>query len=115
MVERRREQRQMCSQMARLRLPSSSGRAITITANLEDISSMGACAQVDSPLAAGAQVELLVRGYTLPARIRYCVHRDPLGYIAGMEFVGVTWSEDMLKPDHLFDPRTIKPKRSHGH
>jgi hypothetical protein len=32
-----------------------------------------------------------------------------------MEFVGVTWSEDMLKPDRLLDPRTVKPKRSHGH
>jgi hypothetical protein len=113
MLERRREQRLMCSDLIHIRLHGVRGPGALKNAILEDISSAGACVQIEEQVPVGARVDLLIEEHVLRGTVRYCLHREPIGYFAGMEFdAGVRWSRELVLPGHLTDPRTIGRKQS---
>ncbi len=110
MAERRSEQRMMCAHLVKLRPSGRGGPRRSVTAVLDDISSGGACVQVEDPIATGTRVTLAIGRHGFPAAIRYCVFRDA-GYFVGLQFEsGIHWSREEVVPDHLVDPREVKAK-----
>jgi hypothetical protein len=110
MPERRSEQRLMCAHLVGLRPSVAGGFRKGVTAVLEDISSSGACLQVDEPIAAGAAMTLAIGRHAFPGRIRYCVFRET-GYFVGLQFdTGICWSREKVVPEHLVDPREVRGK-----
>ncbi len=106
MTERRFEKRLLCAQLVRVEWTIGSERFRTSEAVLEDISAVGGCVQVDTPIPLGAPVELLIdteRGS--PARYRgqscYCAFRD-FGYFVGIRFSDTNlWNRATVAPEHL--------------
>jgi hypothetical protein len=81
-----------------------------VTAILEDISSGGACVQLEEPVKVGSGVTLAIGRNSFPATVRYCVYRDA-GYFVGLQFgSGIRWSRETVLPEHLLDPRQVKAK-----
>ncbi len=114
MPERRSEQRLMCAHLVGLRPSVPGGFRKGVTAVLEDISSSGACLQVDEPVAAGAAMTLAIGRHAFPGRVRYCVFRET-GYFIGLQFdTGIRWSREKVVPEHLVDPREVKGKGRPG-
>jgi len=100
----------MCSQLVVFRLGERAGTGQSHEAILEDISAVGACVQLTSPVLVGSAGELVVSKKRLRGTIRYCEFRE-IGYFVGIEFEpGVTWSEADFLPEHLLDPRTLKDR-----
>jgi hypothetical protein len=101
--ERRTEARMLCADMVEIRWRDRSGKQRTATALLEDISSVGACLQLEAPVPLGAEI-----GWDSPKQffagyVRYCVYRE-IGYFVGVEFGKSTrWSKDTYRPQHLLD------------
>jgi hypothetical protein len=100
---RRSEIRMLCADMLEIRWESEFGQVYNQTALLEDISSTGACLQLEKPVPTGVECRLRCRGGNLVGRIRYCVYRE-IGYFAGLEFSkGSRWSRHSFRPQHLLD------------
>jgi len=114
MPERRSEQRLMCAHLVGLRPSTPGGSRSGMTAILEDISSSGACLQVEEPVAAGAAMTLAIGRHTFAGTVRYCVFRET-GYFVGLQFdTGIRWSREKVVPEHLVDPREVKAKAGRG-
>jgi hypothetical protein len=107
MQDRRFETRMLCADLIDVWWTDESGRRAKALANLEDISSSGACLQIDVPVAAGATVHICHPKVELEGRVRYCVFRE-IGYFVGVEFTpGFHWDAQLFQPEHLLDPRTL--------
>lgn len=77
------------------------------TGLLEDISEIGACLQMESPIPEGAAVELRYHGVTMPCLVKYCHYQD-IGYYVGVEFLdGFRWSPGRFEPRHLLDLKQL--------
>jgi hypothetical protein len=101
--ERRTEARMLCADMVEIRWRDRSGKHRKATALLEDISSSGACLQLEAPIPLGAEIGWEAPGQFFSGYIRYCVYRE-IGYFAGVEFGKSTkWSEKTYAPQHLLD------------
>ncbi|HOL73156.1 MAG TPA: PilZ domain-containing protein [Bryobacteraceae bacterium] len=110
MPERRSEQRLMCAHLVTLRPSAPSGSRQSMTGVLEDISSSGACLQVETAVATGAPMTLVIGRHSFPGTVRYCIFRET-GYFIGLQFdTGIRWSRDQVVPEHLLDPSEIKAK-----
>jgi hypothetical protein len=97
----------MCADIVDVRWRDTVGKRRQCVGLLEDISSSGACLQVETPLPLGAEVILDCPNREFRGHIRYCVYRE-IGYFAGIQFEGsCRWSKRMFKPQHLLDPRTL--------
>ncbi|MCU1260732.1 MAG: hypothetical protein JWO80_3617 [Bryobacterales bacterium] len=80
------------------------------TALLEDISTEGACLQMESAIPISTSVELRYGGVAIPALVKYCVYRE-IGYYVGVEFrEGFRWSEQRFHPQHLLDLKKLARK-----
>lgn len=107
MNERRYESRFLCADLVKVEWFSEEGDCKThgaVEAVLEDISSLGACVQVDDNVPIGAAISISV-GEKDVARLRghvsYCVFRD-YGYFVGIRFSNETrWSSGIFEPRHL--------------
>jgi len=112
MQDRRHEPRMLCSDLVELDWREPDGRAQRAVANLEDISTRGACLQLDDPIPLNTVVRITHSRGELLGRIRYCVYRD-VGYYMGVHFEpGWEWRVEDFRPLHLFDPRrllTVRP------
>src|SRR5437764_1431029 len=101
--ERRTEARMLCADMVDVRWKERSGKQKKTTALLEDISSSGACLQMEAPIPLGVEI-----GWDSPKQffsgyVRYCVYRE-IGYFVGVEFGEATkWSKQAYTPQHLLD------------
>lgn len=107
MQERRTEARLLCADLIEIRWRDESGRSRKRTAILEDISSRGACIEVDTEIPRGTLLELCHPRATFQARVR---NRQPwqMGYFLGVQFEGSwRWSRHKFRPKHLFDPRRL--------
>ncbi len=110
MNERRSEARLLCSQLVTLVLEGRDGSAESHEANLDDISSRGACVETERPVAVGVAALLIASGRSFPGTIRHCTFRET-GYFVGIEFeTAVRWSSDDFEPEHLLDPQALKER-----
>ena len=107
MADKRIEPRLMCADLVDIERQDVKGRLQRTVANLEDISAIGACLQVDSEIPLRTTVRMTVMKVQYTGEIRYCVFRES-GYFLGVEFEpGVKWNSRAFKPLHLFDPRRL--------
>jgi len=103
MDERRLESRMMCADMIDVRWRDRRGTEHDTTAILEDISSSGACLQLEEPLPMGVRVRWEEPRQSVQGYVRYCVYRE-IGYFVGIEFDPTfRWSKKAFKPRHLLD------------
>jgi hypothetical protein len=101
--ERRSEARMLCADMMEVRWRDRSGKNRKATALLEDISSSGACLQLETPVPLGVKITWETPSQNFTGFVRYCVYRE-IGYFVGVEFGGETrWSESVYTPQHLLD------------
>ncbi|MFN0104530.1 MAG: hypothetical protein ACKV2U_20885 [Bryobacteraceae bacterium] len=107
MADKRIEPRLMCADLVDIEWRDGNGRKQRTVANLEDISAMGACLQVETEIPLRTSVQMTVMKNRYVGDIRYCVFRE-FGYFLGVQFQpGVKWNSRSFKPLHLFDPRTL--------
>jgi hypothetical protein len=103
MLRERSEARILCADLVGIRWKDKTGRGRKTTAILEDISSSGACVQLDGPIPANTIVKILYPKGHLVGQVRYCVYRD-IGYFVGLEFVKDSkWSRKQFEPQHMLD------------
>jgi hypothetical protein len=101
--ERRTEARMRCADMVEIRWRDRSGKQRTATALLEDISTVGACLQLEAPVPLGTEIGWDSPKQFLAGYVRYCVYRE-IGYFVGVEFGKATrWSKETYRPQHLLD------------
>jgi hypothetical protein len=97
----------MCADLVDLRWREKSGRSRRLVANLEDISTSGACLQVDVPIPLLTVVRISYPLGEYHGVVRYCQHKD-FGHLIGVHFEdGSQWSKSEFKPLHLLDPRML--------
>jgi len=107
MAEKRIEPRLMCADLVDIEWQDVEGGVHCGVANLEDISALGACLQVESEIPLRTTVRMTVMEVEYVGEIRYCVFRES-GYFLGVQFEpGVKWDSRLFKPLHLFDPRRL--------
>ena len=111
MAENRMEPRLMCADLVDIEWRDAEGRVQCAVANLEDISALGACLQVESEIPLRTVVRMTVMKVEYVGEVRYCVFRES-GYFLGVQFEpGVKWNARSFKPLHLFDPRRLLDDR----
>jgi len=110
MKERRAEPRLLCADLVNLCWQDADGKERRLVANLEDISSAGACLQTDVAIPPETPVRIEHPNGALTGRVRYCIYRE-IGYFLGIQFeAGCRWSEKDYQPQHLLDPRSLVPE-----
>jgi len=93
----------LCADMVEIRWKDRSGRQRKATALLEDISSHGACLQLESPMPLGVEVAWDSPKQFFAGYVRYCVYRE-IGYFVGVEFSRSSrWTKQAYAPQHLLD------------
>jgi hypothetical protein len=108
MAERRIETRLLCADLVNLDWTDKAGQKRRAVANLEDISLLGACVQLDFPMPLGTVVRVKYPQGKLSGTVKYCVFRE-IGYFTGIEFdAGSRWKLRNYRPQHLLDPRLLK-------
>jgi hypothetical protein len=101
----------LCADLVEVAWEDEEHRARQATAVLEDISSVGACLQFETPVATGTRVHLYCGKEALEGKVRYCVYRD-IGYLVGVQFAkGCEWSRQEFEPQHLLDVATLVRNR----
>jgi hypothetical protein len=106
MMERRLESRFLCSDLIRVDWQSSGGsdRMRTVEAVLEDISTLGACVQVEEAIPPGATIAISATAgpaVRFCGNVSYCVFRE-IGYFVGIRFADENqWSTGVFEPQHL--------------
>src|SRR5438876_7463116 len=108
MLRERSEARMLCADLVDIRWKDKSGRGHKVTALLEDISSSGACVQLDGPIPHNTRVRIYHPKGQLEGFVRYCVYRD-IGYFVGLQFEPDSkWSRREFQPQHMLDmPRLL--------
>src|SRR5262249_52800032 len=110
--ERRSEARMLCADMIEVRWKDRSGRHKKATALLEDISSSGACLQLETAVPLGVDIGWDAPGQFFSGTVRYCVYRE-IGYFVGVEFGAATrWSKKAYTPQHLLDLEKMAATRA---
>lgn len=114
MPEKRTEPRFLCSDLVALRWSDEEHRQRQETVVLENISTSGACVQAEVPVAESAVVTLLCGKAEFHGYVRSCYLRDQ-GYFIGIAFdADSKWSKAKFRPEHLLDPRVIRPRKLAG-
>jgi PilZ domain len=110
MTNRRSELRMMCADMVEVCWRERSGKSCTATALLEDISTSGACLQLEVPVPLGVEIQWMSPRQDFKGCVRYCVYRE-IGYFVGVEFEPASrWSKKTFTPQHLLDPQSLVGK-----
>ena len=110
MTERRSEARMLCADMVEVTWTDTRGSNRNATALLEDISTSGACLQLEKPVPIGAEVRWQSPKRDFTGRVRYCVYRE-IGYFVGVEFQQTSkWSKKSYRPQHLLDLKRLVAK-----
>jgi hypothetical protein len=101
----RREDRELCADLVRVRWESESGTVQSDWAILEDISSLGACFEMDRPVLPDTEISIEFPNGSCKAKVVHC-RFDGVKYLVGMEFgQGYRWSRRKYKPRHLLQFR----------
>jgi hypothetical protein len=101
------EPRLLCADLMQVEWIGESGEAVSACGNLEDISTAGACVQVERAVPVDSEVCLRSKKAEFHGRVRYCVFRDT-GYFVGIQFKPDSrWNRAEFRPKHLLDPRRL--------
>ena len=93
----------LCADMVEVSWKGPAGGWSTMTGLLEDISTSGACLQLDENVPLGSEIHWRSGHKGFIGRVRYCFYRE-IGYFVGVEFLsGSKWSEKNFRPQHLLD------------
>jgi hypothetical protein len=107
MAEKRAEPRLMCADLVDIEWRDEMGRERRTVANLEDISALGACLQVEDEIPLRTTLRMTLMDNEFRGQVRYCVYRE-YGYFLGIQFEpGIRWNVHTFKPLHLLDPRNL--------
>jgi PilZ domain len=110
MTNRRSELRMMCADMVNVCWNERSGKSRRATALLEDISTSGACLQLEVAVPLGVEIHWKSPRREFKGNVRYCVYRE-IGYFVGVEFESTSrWSKKTFMPQHFLDPQTLVDK-----
>jgi hypothetical protein len=102
----------MCADMVAVRWKNESGVEQQASALLEDISTSGACLNLDSPLPLGAGVVINYRNGRFEGSVCYCFFRE-IGYYVGVNFEPASkWSIREYRPRHLLDLKRLLMRRT---
>jgi hypothetical protein len=113
MTDRRSEVRMLCADMVEASWTEPSGETRQMTALLEDISTRGACLQLETGVPAGVTLTWHSRDRNFTGTVRYCVYRE-IGYFVGVEFDAQSkWSQKAYRPRHLLDLRKMLKVPAH--
>jgi hypothetical protein len=105
--DKRKEPRMMCSQLVGVKWKDTGAHRQECLAVLEDISTSGACVQMERPLEIDTSVKVAYGGGHLSGKVRYCIFRS-IGYFIGIEFdPGIRWSHAQFRPSHLVDVKEL--------
>jgi len=98
----------MCADIIEASWKDAAGRTGKAAGLLEDISSSGACLQMENAVPDGARIRWRTGRQEFEGTVRYCVYRE-IGYYLGVEFAHSSrWSKHEFEPQHLFDPRELE-------
>ena len=103
----------MCADLLRVRWKTDAGAQRNEFSTLEDISSTGACIQLEEPINPGTRLTLFYPHGRFFGRVKYCVAQGSI-YLVGVEFdPGCRWSLTDFKPSHLlqFRPAPAKARK----
>jgi hypothetical protein len=108
MIDRRSQQRNLCSDIIELSWKDDDGWPHRTKAILEDISTLGACVQIEANLPVGSEVALRLNEAGFPAKVRYCTLING-SYFVGIEFAeGCGWMPGVSDPQHLLQLPPIR-------
>ena len=97
----------LCADLVAVAWMDASGKRRRGSGNLEDISTSGACIQMDWPVPPGTLMRISHPKCKFEATVKYCLFRDT-GYFLGLEFKPDSkWSKHEFRPQHLLDPRKL--------
>jgi hypothetical protein len=101
MNEMRSERRNLCSDIVELFWNDRLGWPHRAKANLEDISTAGACVQTDAKIPVNSEIAMRLREAGFPGKVRYCTLVGG-SYFVGVEFAeGSGWSPGNPDPKHI--------------
>jgi hypothetical protein len=97
----------LCADMLEVCWKDPSGKTRRATALLEDISTSGACLQLETAVPLGAVIRWESPKQEFKGHVRYYVYRE-IGYFIGVEFDSATkWSKKVYRPQHLLDLKRL--------
>jgi hypothetical protein len=104
----RREDRELCADLIQVQWKNAAGIEHSEWAILEDISTYGACLEIEEPIPPNALVTLHFATEKFEARVKYC-NPENSKYLLGVQFEdGYRWSRRKFKPQHLIQFRLRK-------
>jgi hypothetical protein len=117
----RSDDRELCADLIKIEWQPESGPVRSEWAILDDISSSGACLQIEQPILPDTVLFLNFPGDRCQARVKYCNY-GRMNYLLGVRFEqGYRWSRRKFKPEHLLqfrlrrvkdNPKASKPPES---
>ncbi len=97
----RRHDRNLCADLLKIHWTDTHGRNRKEVASLEDISTTGACIQLDEPLPLHTPLKIIHPRGKYSGKVKYC-NFQLTGYFIGIEFdPGIRWSSRDFDPAHL--------------
>ncbi len=109
----RNTERSLCADLIKIVWTDDSGNKRKELAVLEDISSDGACLQLEHTIPVDTQISLLYPQGKYCGRVRHCSFQHT-GFFLGIEFEpGYKWSKSEYLPSHLLElrPPRVKTKK----
>ncbi|MCE5308487.1 MAG: PilZ domain-containing protein [Acidobacteriales bacterium] len=107
--ERRREPRLRCADQIVAEVQEGPKRWRRLRANLKEISSSGACFEIEEQLNADTIVRLTCQDFRVIGTVRHCVTLEA-AYSIGVEFLeGKKWTRGRFWPKRLTDSRAATP------
>jgi len=101
----RKDPRNLCADLLKIRWKDEGGCAHREYASLEDISERGLCLRLDLPINPGCQVTILYPKGKYEGRVKHC-HFENDNHLIGIEFLpGYRWSRRQYDPAHLLQFR----------
>jgi hypothetical protein len=108
----RREDRELCADLIQVQWKNSNGLEHSEWAILEDISSSGACLEIEESIPTDTIVTLQFAADKFDARVKYC-NPENSKYLLGVQFEqGYRWSRRKFKPQHLIQFRLRKVSKN---
>ena len=108
MKQTRRDDRNLCADLLKVRWKEGPRDKHETFASLEDISHAGACLQVDDAIPVDATLTIYYPGGRYKGKVKYCIF-EGADYFVGIEFdAGYRWSQRKYNPAHLLQFRLRK-------